>query len=378
MPWVQLRPSEIYFLHDSIDCRFRDGRALLHTFDELLSGKISVSDIQRIAVFYWDERQKWHIYAGNRRLYLYKILEELGVVEKINVWKVWTVNWDAVDKKNTTVNGGISVEIRNDHNFDVRLREVIKRHKGDSYFKGNAKVSDKEKLADNIQKRNSLSASEKDDLESMGSDVEYDGERGQELNGDAIESDAKYVQELTGSVVMYDGNAGPESSVQVTYQPQITLHDKSDNKGELDRMRTQENNWKPGTVIHPTIKPRTYIVQADGELHYDRTPTLLPINPSTSSTKLPQKEILSGTSNKLTPSALQTLMSTSTMVPIIKYSRVSGRVIRKPVRFGFDEYFYKRGKGMSYNEEDNPQLSLKQGSPPHDSLVRHFDILFVF
>ncbi|XP_070533410.1 uncharacterized protein [Ptychodera flava] len=231
MSWVRLRPSEIYFLHDSIDCRFRDHRPILDTLDELLSGKISVSDIQRIAVFYWNERQKWHIYAGHRRLYLYKILEELGVYEKIDVWEVRKVHWNVVDKKNTTVNGGTSVEIRNDHNFDVRLREVIERHKGNSYFKGNAKVSDEEKWADNIEKRNSLSASEKDDLEPMGTDEEYGVERGQELNGDAVESDAKYVQELTGSVVMYDGRSGPESSVQVTYQPQITPRDNSESKG---------------------------------------------------------------------------------------------------------------------------------------------------
>ncbi|XP_070535181.1 uncharacterized protein [Ptychodera flava] len=275
MPWVQLRPSEIYFLHDSIDCRFRDGRSLLDTLDELLSRKISVSDIQRIAVFYWDEKHNWHIYAGNRRLYLYKILEALGIVEKIDVWKVWKVHWDAVDKKNTTLNGGTSVEIRNDHNFDVRLREVIKRHTGYSYFKGTAKVSDKDKWVGNIEKRNSLSASEKGDLESIGSDEEYGAERGQESekddlesinsdvkygvergqesakddlksigsdvengvdssqesSGDAVESDAKYVRELTSSVVMYDGRSGPESSVQVTHQSQITPRDNSDSSG---------------------------------------------------------------------------------------------------------------------------------------------------
>ncbi|XP_070533431.1 uncharacterized protein [Ptychodera flava] len=130
MPDITLRPSQIYFLHDSIDCRFRDGTPLLKTFEELLYGEKSVSNIQIIAVFHW--KGQWWIYAGHRRLFLYKRLEELGILAEITVRKVWKVNWEAVNKKMTTQNGGTSVEIRNDHNFDVKLRDVINKWRSSS------------------------------------------------------------------------------------------------------------------------------------------------------------------------------------------------------------------------------------------------------
>ncbi|XP_077990770.1 uncharacterized protein LOC144445093 [Glandiceps talaboti] len=129
MPNLVLAPSEIRFLHDSIDCRFRDGRLLLNTFESLLYGRISAKDIQIIAVI--SANGKWWIYAGHRRLYLYKQLEELGVIGAITVWQIdaWRIKWDVVKKKLTTDNEGLDVEVRNDMNFDIKMQKIIRAWK---------------------------------------------------------------------------------------------------------------------------------------------------------------------------------------------------------------------------------------------------------
>ncbi|XP_077990746.1 uncharacterized protein LOC144445069 [Glandiceps talaboti] len=129
MPNVVVRPSEIRFLHDSIDCRFQNGDLLLDTFESLLYGRITVDDIKTIAVI--SLHGKWYIYAGHRRLYLYKQLESLSVIGVIKVWRVdrSRIQWDGVKKKLTTDNEGLAVEVRNDPYFDIKMQKIIRKWK---------------------------------------------------------------------------------------------------------------------------------------------------------------------------------------------------------------------------------------------------------
>ena len=80
---MQLRPSNIRFTQDSIGCRFTDGKRLTDTFRELLYGLITPDDIENIEVVQYDG--VWWALTGNRRLYLYQRLQDLGVVEYISV-----------------------------------------------------------------------------------------------------------------------------------------------------------------------------------------------------------------------------------------------------------------------------------------------------
>ncbi|XP_077869478.1 uncharacterized protein LOC144361010, partial [Saccoglossus kowalevskii] len=123
MPEIDLKPSQIFFLHDTIDCRFRNGTHILDTFGELLYKKKNPSAIRKIGVY--NSNGKWRVYAGNRRLYIFRKLESLGVVDEITVWEVERVKPDVLKKKDTTENGGTSVEIRNDPAFDEKIKCII-------------------------------------------------------------------------------------------------------------------------------------------------------------------------------------------------------------------------------------------------------------
>ncbi|XP_070533433.1 uncharacterized protein [Ptychodera flava] len=123
MPPKRLRPSEIHFVHDTIDCHFQDGDHLLDTFKELLHGNISPRDIKTIAVI--RQNGTWYVHAGNRRLFLYKKLEELGVIDYIPVWVVNRPNADAVRERYTTQNRGVSVSVRNDYDFEDKMHSII-------------------------------------------------------------------------------------------------------------------------------------------------------------------------------------------------------------------------------------------------------------
>ncbi|XP_006815541.1 uncharacterized protein LOC102808008 [Saccoglossus kowalevskii] len=127
MPNVVLRPSQIYFLHDSIDCRFQDKTDMLDTFRQLLYKEINPTAIQPIAVF--DKNDKLWVYAGNRRLYLFRKLEQLGVVEYITAWRVQKVDPDKWAKRNTTNNGGRSVSIRNAPQFEDKMQKIVREWK---------------------------------------------------------------------------------------------------------------------------------------------------------------------------------------------------------------------------------------------------------
>lgn len=80
-----LRPSEIRYSTRSIESYFSSGTPLPQVFAHLISGSLKVMDLPRIEVYSTDER--WWTLDGNRRLFLYRKLENAGVVETIHVRK---------------------------------------------------------------------------------------------------------------------------------------------------------------------------------------------------------------------------------------------------------------------------------------------------
>lgn len=104
-----LAPSEIYYSQDSISNRF--GKSTEHagvligeTLDDILSGNCSIDDIGTIEVVY---RYGDYISADNRRLWIFKKLEELGECTEIPV----TIA-DGISPLKCAV--GLDIEVRGD------------------------------------------------------------------------------------------------------------------------------------------------------------------------------------------------------------------------------------------------------------------------
>lgn len=110
---LRLRPRDIRFTQDSIGSRFTDGRYLSDTFEELLNRRISVDQLEWIEVV--EERSLYWALTGNRRLYLYRKLEDLGEVNTIPVREMSLSDYGVMrrfDNRNTTSCDGLDIELR--------------------------------------------------------------------------------------------------------------------------------------------------------------------------------------------------------------------------------------------------------------------------
>lgn len=110
---LRLSPSSIFYSQDSISGRFCRGGPISITFEQLLYNEIGVDDIEPITVIWrWN---KWWTLTGNRRLYIYKKLEELGIATDIPVIVGNLNNLHVCHTFNvrfTTTNGGADIRIR--------------------------------------------------------------------------------------------------------------------------------------------------------------------------------------------------------------------------------------------------------------------------
>lgn len=102
-----LDPSEIYYSQDSISNRF--GKSTKHAgvligevLDDILTGNCSIYDIDTIEVVYRDGD---YISADNRRLWIFKKLEEFGKCTEIPVTIV-----DEISPQKCVVS--LSIEVR--------------------------------------------------------------------------------------------------------------------------------------------------------------------------------------------------------------------------------------------------------------------------
>src|SRR6218665_160632 len=82
---LTLSPSEIRYSQNSISHKFSDGNLLTSTFAKLISGQLSVTSLPPLKCVLKDGN--WYATSGNRRLFLYRMLQEAGVLSSITVSK---------------------------------------------------------------------------------------------------------------------------------------------------------------------------------------------------------------------------------------------------------------------------------------------------
>ena len=122
----RLRPSDIRFTQDSIGSRFTDGSYISNTFHDLLFGLKSTDDIDDIEVVQQDG--VWWAITGNRRLYVYRRLQDLGVVKTIPV-RVRSLSEPGVrnqlNNRRTTDCDGVKAVCRQSK-ADTRMDQMVK------------------------------------------------------------------------------------------------------------------------------------------------------------------------------------------------------------------------------------------------------------
>lgn len=126
---TRLHPEYIKFTQDSIKAQFMDGRELSSTLEDLLYGRKTVDDIPPIEVVEDLEDCGWWALTGNRRLYLYRKLEQLGVVETIPVIEVAIWDYgvsDRLNQRRTTFCDGRDIRLRGSQG-EWRINQIIDR-----------------------------------------------------------------------------------------------------------------------------------------------------------------------------------------------------------------------------------------------------------
>ena len=110
---ARLKPKEIRFTQDSVASRFRDGMYLSDTFEQILYRRITPDDIEAIQVV--EENGVWLALTGNRRLYIYRKLENLGIISTVPVVIRDISDWYVCSKLSemrTTTCAGVSAHCR--------------------------------------------------------------------------------------------------------------------------------------------------------------------------------------------------------------------------------------------------------------------------
>lgn len=130
---MKLAPSEIHYSQDSISNRFgkstqHSGVLIGETLDKILTGDCSIFDINTIQVV---RRNGVYVTADNRRLWIFKKLEEMGECTEIPVHMTHYIN----PLKNVT---GSSIRVRGNpgghlwRTWNERRRSVFTKQNSDS------------------------------------------------------------------------------------------------------------------------------------------------------------------------------------------------------------------------------------------------------
>ncbi|XP_076817448.1 uncharacterized protein LOC143462991 [Clavelina lepadiformis] len=107
--YLELVPSQIRFMHHEINNRFRDGRSVNQTVYDIENGLMNVDDLPMIRVV----RRNGRYYAfDNRRLYVFRVLENRGCLRTVTVLKASSGQFQP--RRFTTLNNGISITVRGD------------------------------------------------------------------------------------------------------------------------------------------------------------------------------------------------------------------------------------------------------------------------
>ena len=108
---LRLKQSAIGFTHDSINQRFQDGRLVRETLRPLRDKEIEPSIIPVIKVCHHAANtysSRFWTYTGNRRLWVFRQLEDEGLIQEIDVL---FVDKTVPSFRMTTKNGGKSLRL---------------------------------------------------------------------------------------------------------------------------------------------------------------------------------------------------------------------------------------------------------------------------
>ena len=79
-PQINLSPAEIRFMQDSICQRFRNGRSVNDTIEQISDGYMRVDDLPKIHVLI---KNGYYYSFDNRRLYVYRVLHRRGLLKNV-------------------------------------------------------------------------------------------------------------------------------------------------------------------------------------------------------------------------------------------------------------------------------------------------------
>lgn len=130
-----MRPRDIKFSQSSISGSFSRKISLKQTFQQLMDGEVTPETMEVMKVVFLNG-EFWAL-TGNRRLFLFKHLEEMGVIQSIPV-EVKDLSDKGVDRefrlRHTTENGGISVKIRKAEVRDELLPFINAAKRGNHFL----------------------------------------------------------------------------------------------------------------------------------------------------------------------------------------------------------------------------------------------------
>ena len=99
---VNIKPSQVGFSHNACSAHFKDGRSVLFTLTQILAGQVSPAEIEELRI-YW--HQGMYYTLGNRRLCVYRLLEQSRPNTVIRARVVSEAEADAWDWKNKFTSG---------------------------------------------------------------------------------------------------------------------------------------------------------------------------------------------------------------------------------------------------------------------------------
>src|SRR6218665_1568340 len=120
---LTLTPSEIRYSQDSISNKFSDGNLLTSTFAKLISGQLSVTSLPTLECVL--KNGNWYAASGNRRLFLYKKLQEAKVLSSITVLQ----SSNSGGRNFSTNCSGVNIHVRCRGSIENSIQEIIAQWK---------------------------------------------------------------------------------------------------------------------------------------------------------------------------------------------------------------------------------------------------------
>ena len=104
---IELAPSQIRFMHRSINSKFSNGDSLDETINKIDLGLLNVYDLPKIRVV---KRNGFYYAFDNRRLYVYRVLQYRGKLDTVRVYLAPSSKFQP--RRFSTLNNGESVVLK--------------------------------------------------------------------------------------------------------------------------------------------------------------------------------------------------------------------------------------------------------------------------